>query len=171
MQDTAATLIAHMAVQLGQLDRCLDKAVAHATAKKFDPDSLLTARLAPDQFALVRQIGSACDTAKNSVARLTGKTAPVHADDQKTVAECQARIRAVIAFITSTSAAEYARAADARIMFPWMPGKYLAGPDYLVQFAIPNFHFHYSHAYAILRHNGVELGKGDFLGNLAWHDA
>lgn len=171
MQDTAATLIAHMAVQLGQLERWLDKAAAFATAKKFDPDTLLGARLAPDQFALVRQIGSACDTAKNSVARLTGRTAPAHADDQKTFVECKARIAEVVAFIRSVSAADYAKAAEAKIMFPWMPGKYLTGPDYLVQFAIPNFHFHLSHAYAILRHNGVELGKGDFLGNLTWHDA
>lgn len=171
MQDTASTLIAHMAVQLGQLSRWLDKAAAFAATKKFDADTLLGARLAPDQFPLLRQIGSACDTAKNSVARLTGKTAPTHPDDQKTLAECQARIKDVIAFVGTVSPADYAKAAEARIMFPWMPGKFLAGADYLVQFAIPNFHFHLSHAYAILRHNGVELGKGDFLGNLNWHDA
>lgn len=170
MQIDVATLITHMATQLGQLALWLDKAAAHAAAKKFDADTLLTARLAPDQFPLVRQIGSACDTAKLAGARLSGKTAPVHADDQKTLADCKARLTEVVAWLRELAPADFAKAADVKVVFPWMPGKYLTGADYAVQFAIPNFHFHLTHAYAILRHNGVELGKADFLGPIPFRD-
>ncbi|MEZ4399391.1 MAG: DUF1993 domain-containing protein [Kofleriaceae bacterium] len=160
-----------MATQLAQVAHWLDKAEAHAAAKKFDVNTLLTARLAPDQFPLVRQIGSACDTAKLAVPRLTGKAAPVHADDQVTVAECRTRIAEVVAFMGTVTAADFGCAAEAKITFPWMPGKYLTGTDYVVAFAMPNLNFHLAHAYAILRHNGVELGKADFLGPVPFRDA
>lgn len=171
MNVAAATLITQMTVQLENLGRWLDKARAFAEQKKFDPDTLLTARLAPDQFPLVRQIGAACDSVKLATTRLTGQTGPVHADDQTTIAQCQARIRDVLDFVRSVPAEAYAGAADAKVVFPWMPGKFLTGADYVVQFLIPNFHFHLTHAYALLRHNGVELGKADFLAGLAFQDA
>ncbi|MBK9030346.1 MAG: DUF1993 domain-containing protein [Myxococcales bacterium] len=159
-----------MAAQLGQLATWLDKAVAHGEAKKFEPDTLLTAWLAPDQFPLVRQIGAACDTAKLAAARLTGRPGPTHADDQRTCAACRARVADVIAYLDTLMPTDFAEAADAQIQFPWMPGKYLTAADYLLWFAIPNFHFHLAHAYAILRHNGVELGKSEFLGALPFRD-
>lgn len=171
MHVDVATLVSQMTFLLEQLDRWLDKATAFATGKKFEADTLLTARLAPDQFPLVRQIGAACDSVKLAVTRLTGHTGPVHAEDQTTFAQSQARIREVVAFVRSVPGDAYAAGADAKITFPWMPGKYLTGPDYVVQFLVPNFHFHLTHAYAILRHNGVELGKADFLGHLSFHDA
>ncbi len=170
MQIDVATTIAHMADQLERMSGWLDKARAHAAAKKFDADTLLTARLAPDQFALVRQFGSACDTAKLAAARLTGKAAPVHADDQKSVADCQARIAETVAYLRGLTPADYARAAEAKITFGWMPGKYLEPANYVVNFAVPNFHFHLTHAYAILRHNGVDLGKMDYLAGLVFKD-
>lgn len=170
MQIAVATTIAHMADQLERMSSWLDKARAHATAKKFDVDTLLAARLAPDQFALVRQLGSACDTAKLAAARLSGKPAPVHADDQKSIADCQARIADTVAYMRGLGAADFAKAGEAKITFGWMPGKYLEAANYLVNFAVPNFHFHLTHAYAILRHNGVDLGKQDYLAGLQFKE-
>ncbi len=170
MQIDVVTLIATMADQLERIAGWLDKAGAHAAARKFPVDTLLTARLAPDQFALVRQIASACDTAKLAAARLSGKAAPVHADDQQTVADCQARLAETVAYMRGLTAADFAKAADAKITFGWMPGKYLEAANYVVNFAVPNFHFHLAHVYAILRHNGVELGKQDYLTGLVFKD-
>ncbi|MBP8810250.1 MAG: DUF1993 domain-containing protein [Kofleriaceae bacterium] len=170
MHVDVSTVIAQMAAQLEQLGTWLTKATDFATTKKFDPNTLLTARLAPDQFPLLRQIGAACDSVKLAVTRLTGIAGPVFADDQTTLAECQARIAAVVAFVRSVGPDAYASGPTAKVVFPWMPGKYLTGPDYVVQFLIPNFQFHLTHAYALLRHNGVDLGKADFLGALTFHE-
>jgi hypothetical protein len=170
MQIDVATTIATMADQLERMSGWLDKAAAHATTKKFPVDTLLSARLAPDQFALVRQIGSACDTAKLAAARLTGKSAPVHADDQQTVADCRARLAETVGFMRSLTSADFAKAAEAKITFGWMPGKYLEAPNYVARFAVPNFYFHVTTAYAILRHNGVDLGKMDYLSGLEFKD-
>lgn len=170
MQIDVATTIAHMADQLERMSGWLDKARAHAAAKKFEADTLLAARLAPDQFALVRQLGSACDTAKLAASRLTGKAAPVHADDQKSIADCQARIAETVAYMRGLTAADFAKAAEAKVTFGWMPGKYLEPANYIVSFAVPNFHFHLAHAYAILRHNGVDLGKMDYLAGVVFKD-
>ncbi len=170
MQIDVVTTIATMADQLERMSGWLDKAAAHATARKFPVDTLLTARLAPDQFALVRQLGSACDTAKLAASRLTGKPAPVHADDQQTVAACQTRIAETVAFMRGLGPADFAKAAEAKITFGWMPGKYLEATNYVARFAVPNFYFHLAHAYAILRHNGVDLGKMDYLSGLEFKD-
>lgn len=142
----------------------LDKAAAHGAAKKFDPVTLLSARLAPDQYPLVRQYQSACDTAKLGAARLAGKEAPKHADTEQTVDEIRTRVRAVIEYLNAFTEADFA-GADARMITPafFPPGKGLPGADYLTQFVVPNFYFHVSMAYAILRHNGVDLGKMDFI--------
>ncbi len=126
-----------------QLDGWLDKAVAHAKARSFDPVVLLQSRLAPDQYPLVRQVQAACDAAKLGVA----------------------------AFLDGIKEADLAGAETRKITLPWLEGKYLEGADFLLESAQPNFYFHVAHAYAILRHNGVDLGKRDYIGSLTTHDA
>lgn len=151
---------------LRNLEACLDKAKAFSDLKKCDPEVLLGSRLAPDQFPLMRQIQIACDTAKLCTARLTGKEAeaPVHQDNEKTLAEAKARIGKVIAYLQTFSAADFAGAESRRITQARWEGKHLSGSEFTLQHALPNFYFHVTTAYAILRHNGVELGKKDYLG-------
>jgi hypothetical protein len=156
---------------LQNLSHCLDKAVAHAEAKKFEPEVLLAARLAPDQFALLRQIQIACDTAKLGVSRLTGKPAPSHADDEKTVAEAKARIDQTIAWLNTVTEADFAGAEARVVTQPRWAGKWLTGHEYAVHHMIPNLYFHVTTAYAILRHNGVDVGKKDYLGTMPFRDA
>lgn len=151
---------------LGNLDRWLDKAADHATARKFDIDTLLLARLAPDQYPLVRQIQSACDAAKFAGARLAGKEAPVHPDTEVTLAELRVRIQAVIAFLGALTPADFEGAARRPVSLSFAPGMVMAGTDYFNELAMPNFYFHATTAYAILRHNGVPLGKSDFIGSM-----
>ncbi|WP_146651942.1 DUF1993 domain-containing protein [Labilithrix luteola] len=149
---------------LKNLDKWLDKGVAHATAKSFDPNVLLDSRLAPDQFPLVRQVQSACDAAKFAAAYASGKTAPAHPDTERTMDEIRARIQACLAFVDSVTEAELAGGEDRKFTPGWLKGKWVRGGDFVNQISIPNFYFHVTTAYAILRHNGVEVGKMDFLG-------
>lgn len=144
----------------------LDKAAAYADHKKFDFEVLLQSRLAPDQFPLARQIQIACDTAKLGAFRLTGKEAPSHADSEKTLPEIRQRIESTIGYLKTLSAKDYEGFAARKITQPRWEGKYLMGDEYMTHHLIPNFYFHITTAYAILRHNGVDLGKGDFLGTL-----
>ena len=155
---------------LRNLDGWLDAATTHATQKKFEPDVLLQQRLAPDQYALVRQVQSACDSAKFAAARLTGKEAPSHPDTETTMVELRKRIVDVAGWLEGFRPADFEGADERRVSLPWMQGKWTAGADYLVQFAIPNFYFHVITAYAILRHNGVDLGKRAFIGGLPMND-
>jgi hypothetical protein len=120
--------------------------------------------LAPDQYELVRQVQSACDAAKYAVAYLSGQTAPSHPDAEKTVGELRTRIQTCVKYVRSVPASAYARAAEQRVAPAWLGGKWMRGDHYLSAIAIPNFYFHVTTAYAILRHNGVELGKLDFVG-------
>jgi hypothetical protein len=152
---------------LHQIGQWLDKAAAHATAKKFDVDTLVHARLAPDQYALARQVQAACDAAKFTCARLTGKDAPSHPDTETTIEQLRARIRTVMAYLETFTPADFEGAADRKITMPWAPGMHMRGTAYLVELQLPNFFFHCTTAYGILRHNGVDLGKRDFLGNIA----
>ena len=156
---------------LTNLDLILDKAAAYAEAKKFNSEVLLNARLAPDQFHLIRQVQIACDTVKLGVARLTGKTAPVHEDNETNVAELKARIHDVLAFLSSMSPQDFEGAKERSISQPRWEGKYLTGFEYAVQHAVPNLYFHITTAYAILRHNGVDLGKKDYLGAMPFKSA
>ncbi len=149
---------------LTNLNLILDKAAASAEARKFNLEVLLQARLAPDQFHFIRQVQIACDTAKLGVARLTGKTAPVHEDNETTLAELKARINEVIGFLASVTPEDFAGAEERQISQPRWEGKYLTGVEFAIQHAIPNLYFHITTAYAILRHNGVDLGKKDYLG-------
>lgn len=155
---------------LQNLDRCLEKAIEHATAKKFNVDTLLQARLAPDQFALDRQIQSACDTAKFSVAYLAAKEPPVHPDSEKTMAELRTRIQSCRAFLETIKASDLAGGETRRVSAKWMQGKWVNGEQHLLQMALPNFYFHVTTAYSILRHNGVDIGKMDFLGSIPLND-
>ncbi|WP_010568991.1 DUF1993 domain-containing protein [Leptospira broomii] len=151
---------------LQNLSRILDKATHFAETKKIDVEVLLNSRLAPDQFNLIRQIQIACDTAKLATARLTGKQAPVHEDLEKTLPELKTRIDEVVKYLGTFSAGEFAEANDRRISQPRWEGKYLTGLEYAIQHAIPNVYFHVTTAYDILRHNGVDVGKKDYLGEM-----
>ncbi len=153
-----------MKKMLGQLSKWLDAAEDQAKAKGFSPDVFIESRLAPDQFTFVQQVQNACDTAKLAAARLTGKDAPSHPDTEKTLEELRARIRSVIAYLDGIAEADYAAAATRVITTPRWQGKIMLGSDYFMEHALPNFFFHVSHAYAILRHNGVAIGKREYLG-------
>jgi uncharacterized protein len=151
---------------LGNLDRWLDKAAAYAEQKKFDPQVLIDARLAPDQYPLRQQIQAACDQAKFTCAKLAGKEPPSHPDTEKTLPELKARIATCLAYLATLSREDFVGAEDRRCGHVWMGGKTMRGGDYLDVFSLPNFHFHLTTAYAILRHNGVGVGKMDFIGHL-----
>lgn len=155
---------------LGNLSAILDKAAAYADLKKFDVAVLLNARLAPDQFHLIRQVQIACDTAKLGVARLTGnvETAPVHPDTETTLAELQARIQSVRDYLSGFSVDDFIDAESRSVSQPRWEGKYLTGAEFAIQHALPNIYFHISTAYAILRNNGVDLGKKDYLGPMPY---
>jgi hypothetical protein len=154
---------------LKQLDAWLDKAQAHAEDKSFDTSVLVQARLAPDQYPLVRQVQSACDAAKFAAARVTGKEAPAHPDTETTFEQLHARIKAATAYLDTFKEADFQGAEERHVSLPWLEGKYLMGSDYITEAVLPNFYFHLSHAYAILRHNGVALGKMDYIGSLSTH--
>jgi hypothetical protein len=162
------TLLAQMKKQLRQLDSCLIAAAGHATAKGFDSSVFLTQRLAPDQFAFARQVQVTCDTAKLAASRLTGKEAPKHADTEQTLDELRARIASVLDWLDGITSDDLAGAGTRVVTQPRWEGKTMTGANYFVQHAVPNFYFHLSHAYAILRHNGVSIGKRDYLGPLTY---
>jgi len=158
--------IPQMSKMLENLSAWLDKAAASAEARGFDPEVLLSARLAPDQFALTRQIQTAADTAKFAGARLTGKEAPSHADTETTFDELRARLTATVEFLRGLTAEDFKGAAEREIVLPFLPDMGTLGTDYFNEFVLPNFYFHAATAYAILRHNGVDLGKRDFIGGM-----
>jgi len=150
---------------LKNLSAILDKAQAHCAAKKIDPLVLTAARLYPNMFSLARQVQVACDSSKGAVARLSGTEIPKHEDTEKTFEELKARIATTIAFIESVKPAQLDGTEDREITLK-IGGNELKfnGLQYLFGFAWPNFYFHVTTAYAILRHNGVELTKQDFIG-------
>jgi uncharacterized protein len=165
-----ALTITQFTKMLQNLSACLDKAAGFADAKKLDAEVLLKSRLAPDQFDLLRQIQVACDTAKGCAARLTGKDAPAHDDNEKTIANAKARIEKAVAHLQTYAEKDFAGAEQRRVSQPRWAGKYLTGSEFALQHAIPNFFFHVTTAYAILRHNGVELGKKDYLGPMPFKE-
>ncbi len=151
---------------LRNLSAILDKAQAHAEAKKIDPLALTQARLFPDMFPLTRQVQIACDTAKGAVARLAGVEIPVHDDVEQRLAELRARISKTIDFIESIKPAQIDGSEEKEVTLK-MRGQEVKfkGLQYLLGHAYPNFYFHVTTAYDILRHNGIELGKRDYIGN------
>ncbi len=151
---------------LRNLSACLDKGAGFADSKKFESEVLCNSRLAPDQFNLIRQVQIACDTAKLCASRLTGKDAPSNPDSEKTIAELKTRIQSTISYLEKFTEKDYSEAANRKVTQKRWEDKWLTGEDYLLHHALPNFYFHVTTAYAILRHNGVPVGKGDFLGEL-----
>jgi hypothetical protein len=149
----------------------LDKAEKHAAAKTFDVNILITERLAPDMKPFIYQVQSACDYVKAAAAWLSGQVPPKHEDNEQTTDDARARIQKTIAFAESVGEVQYAGASDRKVSLSWAPGKHLCGKDYLLQMTIPNVYFHVAIAYAILLHNGVDIGKMDFLGPVNWIDA
>jgi uncharacterized protein len=162
--------VMQMKKMLTHLDDWLEKASKYAAARSFDPNVLVVARLAPDQFSLARQVQSSCDTAKYAAARLTQKDAPSHADTEQTIPELRARIAATVTYLDSYKADDFAGSEARAIVMPRREGKVIKGGDYLMEYALPNFFFHVTTAYAILRHNGVDVGKRDYLGTLSLKD-
>ena len=152
---------------LRNLDRWITMAGTHAEKTQTPVESLLTARLAPDQYTFVRQIQVATDNAKFIPGRLTGKEWPSHPDTETTFEQLHARIASVSDYIGTFTRDDFAEVEQRKIRLPWMkPDQWLEPYDYLVQFGLPNFYFHVVTAYAILRHKGVQLGKSDYIGGL-----
>ncbi|MGZ4992109.1 MAG: DUF1993 domain-containing protein [Methylobacter sp.] len=150
---------------LGNLSAILDKAAAHAEAKKIDPAVFINARLAPDMFPLSRQIQIATDMVKGCAARLAGIEVPRYEDNETTFAELQARIDKTKAFIQSVNASQIDGSEERQITLKFGSRELsFLGQAYLLDFVLPNFHFHLSMTYAILRHNDVEIGKKDYIG-------
>ena len=150
---------------LRNLSAILEKAEAHCAAKKIEPSALTSYRLFPDMFPLTRQVQIASDTAKGAVARLAGAEIPKHEDTEQTFAELKARIAKTIDFVESISAAKIDGSDDKEIVLQMRSGeRRFTGMQYLLGHAYPNFYFHVTTAYNILRHNGVDVGKADFIG-------
>lgn len=151
---------------LGGLQAVLRKAEAHATEKKIDPNALLQARLFPDMFPLLRQVQVASDFAKSVTARLAGVEVPKLDDNEQSFADLQVRIETVLAFLRSLDVEQFVEAASREIITQagTPKEKRFTGQSYLFNYGLPHFFFHTTTAYAILRHNGVEIGKKDYIG-------
>jgi uncharacterized protein len=153
-------------IELNALTGLLDKAEAFAAAKKIDGTVLLNWRLAPDMLALTRQVQIACDMAKNGAARLAGAEPPRFEDNETTLEQLKARIAKTLAFLKTLDRKTIDAGGDRQITFPLGPTNkgHMKGEDYLNHFILPNFYFHATATYLILRHCGLEIGKQDFLG-------
>jgi hypothetical protein len=153
---------------LTALDAILDKAVEQATARKIQPEVLLNARLSPDMLPFTRQIQLACDFTKNAAARVSGGENPKFPDVETSFDELKARIAKVLAFVEGIDDAAFEAGVAKDVTFPrgHSATVTMKGEVYLTRFAVPNFYFHAATAYAILRENGIHIGKGDFLGNV-----
>lgn len=156
---------------LQNLDLIMGKAVAHAEARKFDPNNYLTARLAPDMLPFSVQVRIACDGAKAAAANLSGKDAPKHEDTEVTFDDLRLRIRKCVAWLQSLEPADFAATTPEKpLHLPYPAGKGMKAGDYILSRQIPNVYFHIVTAYALLRSAGVEIGKADYLGPIALFD-
>ena len=166
-------VVSQFTKMLGNLQAILDETAKYADEKKFDVEDLLQFRLAPDQFNLMRQLQLACDTAKSGAAKLTDteKSAPEHVNSEKTLSEIKVRIESVTSYLDGFSPEDFADSVEQRITQPRWKGKTLSGQEYLIQHVVPNFYFHITTAYAILRHNGVNIGKRSYLGAMPYREA
>ena len=152
-------------IGLNALSGVLDKAAAFAAAKKIDPAVLLNSRLSPDMFNLTRQVQVVTDQARRGSARLAGAEPPSYEDNEITIDQLKARLAKTVAYLKTLDPKQIDASTDREITFPIGSNKaQMKGGDYLNHFVLPNFYFHLTAAYAILRHCGVELGKRDFLG-------
>jgi uncharacterized protein len=165
---TLYPVVLEMKKLLENMGGWLDKAESHAAEKGYDANVLLQSRLAPDMFPLVRQFQNACDNAKFAAAFTTGKEPPAHPDTEQTMDEVRARIATVIAYLDGFTAEDFEGTDSRTVRRPRWEGKSMAATDYFLEHAVPNFFFHLTTVYAILRHNGVELGKRDYLGRLSF---
>ena len=157
--------VPRFANMLGNLSAILDKAQAHADAKKLDGTVLTSSRLFPDMLPMSRQVQIACDTAEGVVARLAGVAIPAHDDSEKTLTELKARIAGAMAFVQAMTAAQIDGTEDKAIVTKRGDKEtHYTGMQFLLGHAVPNLYFHITTAYNILRHNGVEIGKRDYLG-------
>jgi len=151
---------------LNSMSHLLSKAEAHATDKKITPEVFLQARLYPDMFPLIRQVQIGADFAKGVCARLANVEVPAYEDDEQSFSDLQARITKTLTFIESLTQTQF-DGADERVIVtrPGTPKeKKFTGQSYLLTYGLPQFFFHATTTYAILRHNGIEIGKGDFMG-------
>ena len=162
---------------LTALSGILDKLDAHAKGKQLEwhpagmqEDALLQSRLISDQFPFVRQVQVACDNAKNGISRVAGIEAPKFEDNEKTVAELKARIDKTVAFLKTIKSEQLVGKEDGEVALPYWNGKKMSSFGYVTGYLIPNFYFHVTTAYSILRKNGVQLGKNDFMGALPFKD-
>ncbi len=159
--------IAPMMKSLGNLEAILDKAIAHAAARKIEDAAFVDARLFPDMFTFARQIRIATDMSKGAGARLAGIDIPKIEDNEKTLPELKARVRKAIDFLKSLTAAQIDGSEDKAITLTAGKNTFnFTGLDYLNSWVLPNFYFHVATAYNLLRHGGVEIGKMDFLGKV-----
>lgn len=165
MSEIQATVV-QSSKMLQNLDAWLVKATDYAKQRNFDPNLLVEARLAPDMYPLTRQVQAACDGAKFLAARLSGKEAPKHEDNERTIEDLRARIQTVRSYLEGYSARDFEGVAGRVIPLPFRPGKGLDADEFRIQMNVPNMYFHVCMAYAILRHNGVPLVKGDYIGSL-----
>ncbi len=161
---------------LENLSGILEKASSFAKSKQLEwhpegmqESSLLNSHILFDQFPFIRQVQIACDNAKNGVSRLSGIEAPKHEDTEKTFSELKARIEKTVDFLKTIKPETVIGQEERKITLQFFPGKYLSGLDYATLYLMPNFYFHVVTAYSILRKNGVEVGKGDYLNNIPWH--
>ena len=163
--------VVQMSTTLRNLQGILAKAVAHAEANEFPADNLVGLRLTPDMHSLPFQIQAACDTAKGAAARLTGTEAPSFEDNETTMAELDARITKTLEYLDTVEEKQFEGAAERDVVMPFFPpGKATKGALYLREMALPNFYFHVTIAYSLLRSNGVKVGKRDFITMLTFHD-
>lgn len=153
-----------LARSIAQVHVWLDKAEASAAARKYDPQVLLTSRLAPDQWPLVRQIYALCAAPIRLAALLQGVTQPDPPELAPTMAAARARVDETLTAIRALDPEQFRGAEERVFHLPFLPGKGMQAAAYVLQFSLPNFYFHATTAYAILRHNGVEVGKIDFIG-------
>jgi len=147
------------------------QAEEYAKAKGFNVGVLLNSRLAPDMKDFIYQVQSACDYTKGAAAWLSGQKPPRHEDNEQSIVEVRARIRKTVQFAESVGEAQYAGAGERRVSLSFGHGKMIGGEDYLLQVVVQDVYFHVCMAYAILRHNGVDIGKSDFRGPINWIDA
>jgi hypothetical protein len=161
------TIVTEAKKMLRNLDGWLEKGAAYAAAKSFDPNVLLQSRLAPDMFPLLRQVQAACDQAKYIAARAAGKEAPSHPDNELTFDDARKRIATVVSYLETFTKSDFEGVDTRTVKLPRWEGKSMTATDYVIEHGLPNFFFHLTTAYAILRHNGVDVGKRDYLGALS----
>jgi uncharacterized protein len=151
---------------LGSVSHLLDKASEHARTRPDGEQGILNAQLAPDMFPFIRQVRMVCDNAKGAAARLAGIPVPVFEDAETSIAELKARVQKTIAFLDTLTPEQYAHAATVTVELPYFQGKHFEGDGYVRQYVLPNFFFHVTTVYSILRKEGAQIGKADYMNGL-----